>query len=127
MAKVTYYSGALDRLLIQEGGPIGQYLKRKGNEILVSARARVGVRTGALRASLHMRHMRDSRGQQIWIGSNLKYALAHHEGTKPHVITPKSGKMLRFVSRGTVVYAHAVNHPGTKANKYLADALRDKL
>ena len=127
MAKVTYYSGALDRLLIQEDGSVGQYLKRKGNEILVSARARVGVRTGALRASLHMRHMRDSRGQQIWIGSNLKYALAHHEGTKPHVITPKSGKMLRFVSRGTVVYAHAVNHPGTKANKYLADALRDKL
>jgi hypothetical protein len=127
MAKVTYYSGALDRLLNQEGGPVGQYLKDKGNEILVSARARVGVRTGALRASLHMRHMRDPRGQRIWIGSDLNYALAHHEGTKPHVITPKSGKMLRFVSRGTVVYAHAVNHPGTKANKYLADALRDKL
>ena len=127
MAKVTYYSGALDRLLNQEGGPVGQYLKDKGNEILVSARARVGVRTGALRASLHMRHMRDPRGQRIWIGSDLNYALAHHEGTKPHVITPKSGKMLRFVSRGTVVYAHAVNHPGTKANRYLADALRDKL
>ena len=127
MAKVIYYPGALDRLLNQEGSPVGQYLKRKGNEILVSARARVGVRTGALRASLHMRHMRDPRGQRIWIGSDLNYALAHHEGTKPHVITPKSGKMLRFVSRGTVVYAHAVNHPGTKANKYLADALRDKL
>jgi hypothetical protein len=127
MAKVIYYPGALDRLLNQENGPVGKYLKRKGNEILVSARARVGVRTGALRASLHMRHMRDPRGQRIWIGSDLNYALAHHEGTKPHVITPKSGKMLRFVSRGTVVYAHAVNHPGTKANKYLADALRDKL
>lgn len=127
MAKVIYYPGALDRLLNQEGGAVGQYLKRKGNEILISARARVGVRTGALRASLHMRHMRDPRGQRIWIGSDLNYALAHHEGTKPHVITPKSGKMLRFVSRGTVVYAHAVNHPGTKANKYLADALRDKL
>jgi hypothetical protein len=57
----------------------------------------------------------------------LNYALAHHEGTAPHVIRPKSGKMLRFVSRGQVVYAHVVNHPGTKANKYLADALRDKL
>jgi hypothetical protein len=127
MAKVIYYSGALDTLLNKTGGPVGQYLKRKGNEILISARARVGVRTGALRASLHMRHMRDPRGQQVWIGSSLKYALAHHEGTKPHVITPKSGKMLRFVSRGQVVYAHSVNHPGTKANRYLADALRDKL
>jgi hypothetical protein len=127
MAKVIYYGGALDALLNQERGPVGQYLRNKGNEILTSARARVGVRTGALRASLHMRHMRDPRGQQLWIGSKLNYALAHHEGTKPHVITPKSGKMLRFVSRGQVVYAHAVNHPGTKANKYLADALRDKL
>jgi hypothetical protein len=127
MAKVIYYGGALDTLLNKKGGPVGQYLKLKGNEILISARARVGVRTGALRASLHMRHMRDPRGQQVWIGSSLKYALAHHEGTKPHVITPKSGKMLRFVSRGQVVYAHSVNHPGTKANRYLADALRDKL
>lgn len=127
MAKVIYYGGALDLLLNQEGGSVGRFLKEKGNEILTSARARVGVRTGALRASLHMRHMRDPRGQQLWIGSKLNYALAHHEGTKPHVITPKSGKMLRFVSRGQVVYAHSVNHPGTKANKYLADALRDKL
>jgi hypothetical protein len=127
MAKVIYYGGALDTLLNKKGGPVGQYLKLKGNEILISARARVGVRTGALRASLHMRHMRDPRGQQVWIGSSLKYALAHHEGKKPHVITPKSGMMLRFVSRGQVVYAHSVNHPGTKANRYLADALRDKL
>ena len=127
MAKVIYYPEALNRLLKHQDGAVGQYLKRKGNEILISARSKVGVRTGALRASLHMRHMRDPRGQQIWIGSKLNYALAHHEGTKPHVITPKSGKMLRFVSRGQVVYAHSVNHPRTKANKYLADALRDKL
>lgn len=127
MARVIYYPQALDRLLNHRDGAVGQYLKSKGNEILISARSRVGVRTGALRASLHMRHMRDPRGQQLWIGSKLNYALAHHEGTKPHVITPKSAKMLRFVSRGQIVYAHSVNHPGTKANKYLADALRDKL
>ena len=127
MPNVIFYPSALDRLLNSRSGAVGIYLKGKGNEILTSARARVGVRTGALRASLHMRHMRDPRGQQLWIGSELNYALAHHEGTKPHVIRPKSGKMLRFVSRGQVVYAHVVNHPGTKANKYLADALRDKL
>ena len=127
MTKVVFYDVVLNDLLKDPSGAVGRYLKNKGNEILTSARARVGVRTGALRASLHMRHMRDPRGQQLWIGSQLNYALAHHEGTKPHVITPKSGKMLRFVSRGQVVYAHSVNHPGTKANRYLADALRDKL
>jgi hypothetical protein len=127
MTKVVFYDVVLKDFLNDPSGSVGRYLKRKGNEILISARARVGVRTGALRASLHMRHMRDPRGQQIWVGSKLNYALAHHEGTKPRVITPKSGKMLRFVSRGQVVYAHSVNHPGTKANRYLADALRDKL
>jgi hypothetical protein len=127
MTKVVFYDVVLNDFLKDPSGAVGRYLKNKGNEILTSARARVGVRTGALRASLHMRHMRDPRGQQIWVGSKLNYALAHHEGTKPRVITPKSGKMLRFVSRGQVVYAHSVNHPGTKANRYLADALRDKL
>jgi hypothetical protein len=127
MTRVVFYDVVLNDLLKDPSGAVGRYLKNKGNEILTSARARVGVRTGALRASLHMRHMRDPRGQQIWVGSKLNYALAHHEGTKPRVITPKSGKMLRFVSRGQVVYAHSVNHPGTKANRYLADALRDKL
>ena len=127
MTRVIFYDVVLNDLLKDPSGAVGRYLKNKGNEILTSARARVGVRTGALRASLHMRHMRDPRGQQIWVGSKLNYALAHHEGTKPRVITPNSGKMLRFVSRGQVVYAHSVNHPGTKANRYLADALRDKL
>lgn len=125
--KINWYEGAVDRLLNQPGGEVGKYLKVKGNEILTSARSRVGVRTGRLRASLHMRHLRDARGQYLWIGSDVSYALDHHEGTRPHMIVPKTGKTLRFVSKGRVVYAHAVRHPGTKANRYLADALRDKL
>lgn len=127
MAKVIYYRGPFDKLLFQKDGDVGQYLIAKGNDILTSARARVGVRTGALRDSLHMRHMRDPRGQRLWIGSELHYALLHHEGTKPHVTIPKGAKILRFASKGAIVYAQAVNHPGTEANRYLADALRDKL
>jgi hypothetical protein len=125
--KINWFEGPLDRLLNQPGGEVGQYLQKKGNEILASARTRVGVRTGRLRASLHMRHMRDARGQYLWIGSEESYALDHHEGTRPHVITPKTGKVLRFVSRGRIVYAHSVNHPGTRANRYLSDALKDKI
>lgn len=124
---INWYEAPLDRLLNQPGGDVGKYLAIKGNEILASARTRVGVRTGRLRASLHMRHLRDARGQYLWIGSDVSYALDHHEGTKPHVITPKTGKVLRFVSRGRIVYAHSVNHPGTRANRYLSDALKDKI
>jgi hypothetical protein len=127
VTKVKYYPGALENLLNSPTGEVGRYLKSKGNEILTVARAMVGVRTGKLRSSLHMRHMRDARGQYVWVGSKLDYALAHHEGTAPRTITPKSGKVLRFVSRGQVVYAHSVQHPGTRANRYLTKALQAKI
>jgi hypothetical protein len=127
MAKVKFYNSVLDNFLNNPNGEVGRFLNDKGNEIITVARAMVGVRTGNLRSSIHMRHMRDPRGQRIWVGSTLDYALAHHEGTSPRTITPKSGKMLRFVSRGQVVYAHAVQHPGSKANRYLSDALKAKI
>jgi hypothetical protein len=124
MTKVVFRDAALDRFLNAPGGEVGEYLRKKGNQITVLAKSYVGVRTGALRSSIHMRHARDTRGQYVMIGSPLKHARMHHEGTKPHMIYPNKAKKLRFVSRGQVVYASAVRHPGTKANKYLVKALR---
>lgn len=127
MARVKFYNSVLDNLLNDPNGEVGRWLKGKGREIQNLAKTKVGVRTGKLRNSLHMRHMRESRGQYVWIGSTLDYALAHHEGTAPRTIVPKSGKVLRFVSRGQIVYAHSVQHPGTKANRYLSEALKAKI
>lgn len=127
MARVKFYNSVLDNFLNNPNGEVGNWLKGKGREIQNLAKAKVGVRTGKLRNSLHMRHMRESRGQYVWVGSTLDYALAHHEGTAPRKIVPKSGKMLRFVSRGKLVYAHSVQHPGTKANRYLSEALKAKI
>lgn len=124
MAIVNIRKAELDFLLNNPSGSVGRYLARKGSMITVAARAQVGVRTGALRASIHMRHLRDSRGQFVRIGSSLNYALLHHEGTKPHLITPNRAQVLRFVKGSRVVYAHAVMHPGTKPNKFLTDNLR---
>jgi hypothetical protein len=91
---------------------------------MAAAKAQVGVRTGALRSSIHMRHLRDSRGQYVKIGSNLDYALLHHQGSKPHVIRPDRAKVLRFVRGSRVIFATSVMHPGTKANRYLSDNLK---
>lgn len=124
MAVVNIRKAELDFLLNNPSGSVGRYLARKGRMVAVAARAQVGVRTGALRASIHMRHLRDSRGQFVRIGSALNYALMHHEGTKPHLITPNRAQVLRFVKGSRVVYAHAVMHPGTKPNKFLTDNLR---
>jgi len=124
MSYVVIRKAELDFLLNNPSGAVGRYLAKKGRIITAAAKAQVGVRTGALRASIHMRHLRDSRGQFVKIGSALNYALMHHEGTKPHVIAAKRAPVLRFVNRGRVIYAHAVMHPGTKPNRYLTDNLR---
>lgn len=105
-------------------GQVGRWLRIRGSRFLAAAKSQVGVRTGALRSSLHMRHFRDPRGQYLKIGSSLPYALLHHEGTRPHLILPKKRQVLRFYSKGTIVMTHMVRHPGTRPNRYLTDNLK---
>jgi hypothetical protein len=72
-----------------------------------------------------MRHFADPRGQYVKIGSPLSYALLHHEGTRPHLIRPNPpNRVLRFVSKGTLVMTGLVRHPGTRPNRYLTDSLK---
>jgi len=124
MATVVFRKAELDFMLNSPEGDVGKYLAKKGRLIMAAAKAQVGVRTGALRSSIHMRHLRDSRGQYVKIGSNLDYALLHHQGTKPHVIRPDRAKVLRFVRGSRIIYTTSVMHPGTKANRYLSDNLK---
>jgi hypothetical protein len=124
MPKVIFRNAAMDKLLISPSGDVGKYLSKKGRLIESAAKRQVGVSTGALRSSIHMRHFSDPRGQYVKIGSPLKYAKMHHEGTKPHLIRPNTAHMLRFVSKGQIVFAHMVRHPGTPANRYLTDNMR---
>lgn len=122
--RVVLYPQAMHRLVRSKTGPVGRDLHKRGMKVLLGAKAQVGVSTGKLKASINMEHGIDVRGQYVKIGSNLRYALAHHQGTRPHVITPQRAEMLRFSSRGRIVYARSVMHPGTKPNKYLTDNLR---
>jgi hypothetical protein len=124
MAKLVFREPAMDKLLLSPSGDVGKYLAKKGRLIEAGAKRQVGVQTGALRASIHMRHFSDPRGQYVKIGSSLNYARMHHEGTKPHLIRPNTAHMLRFYSKGQIVFAHMVRHPGTPANRYLTDNMR---
>jgi hypothetical protein len=124
MAKVVFYDSVLDNLLNSPRGEVGRYLKGKGDDIIDLAQKQVGVRTSKLKNSIaHKRHFKDSRGQQMWIGSSVRYALVHHEGRGPQTIVPRSAKVLRFVSKGQIIFADKVVQKGTKANKYLSDPL----
>lgn len=120
---VILYPGAMDELLKQPQGDVGKYLRTRARWIVAAAKAQVGVETGRLKASIHYTHMRDGRGQYMWIGSNEPHALMHHEGTKPHEIIPRTAPILRFTSGSRVVYTRHVDHPGTHPNKYLSDQL----
>jgi hypothetical protein len=123
-SRVILYENKMFELLDSPRGTVGKDLSRRGRLVEAAAKRQVGIRTGALRSSIHMRHLADPRGQYVRIGSDLNYALMHHEGTKRHLILPSRSPMLSFSKRGKLILAHSVNHPGTKANKYLSDNLR---
>lgn len=56
------------------------------------------------------------------IFTNVEYAEAVQEGTKPHVIEA-SGRALAFESNGQMVIVKRVNHPGTAPNPYITRSL----
>lgn len=120
---LKWYKPELDYLLNNPSGPVGRSLGKRGNRVAVAARRQVGVNTGALKRSISVSHKRDVRGQFVKVGSPLNYALMHHEGTKPHIITPNRSQYLVFNKGSRVIYATSVRHPGTKPNRYLTDNL----
>jgi hypothetical protein len=121
---INIYDDVLDYELNQPGGMVGRRMHLIAQRMELGAKAQVGVRTGALRASIHSRQERWARGQLVEVSAEMSYAYMHHEGTAPHLITGHGGRNLRFMSRGKVVYTKVVHHPGTRSNKFLSDQLR---
>jgi hypothetical protein len=121
------YDEKLRLYLNTNSGDLWKWLELRGNIAVAGAKAQVGVRTGALRNSIHKRHLGNATGQYLWIGSNLPYAYLHHEGTLPHIIKPSPGratKPLVFRKGTVIVHTSIVRHPGTKPNPYLRNQLR---
>lgn len=54
--------------------------------------------------------------------NEVSYAGYVHEGTRPHVIKPKSTKSLKFKVGGATVFAKKVNHPGYKGDPWIERA-----
>lgn len=116
---------ALQRILVSEEGPVMRDMAVRATRVQGGAVHQAGKKTGKLSQSIVKRYVLDSKGPAIWIGSEQPHALLHHEGTRPHVILPKKGAVLVFVSKqGQTVFSRRVNHPGTKPNRYLVDNLQ---
>lgn len=61
--------------------------------------------------------------QQVSVGSASPVAGFIEHGTRPHVIRARNARALRWEGSGGTRYAKSVNHPGTKANPVLGNAL----
>ena len=124
VTKVFLYKPTIRRILNTPSGKLWWALERRGNAIVRDAKRQVGVQTGALRSSIHMRHTGNATGQYLWIGSKKNYAYVHHEGSRAHTITANNSPVLVFRSGARVIKTPSVNHPGTRANKYLSTPMR---
>ena len=120
---VKFYPN-FNHMLNGAGGMVDNDMRRRALTVQSAARRQVGDRTGVLRKSIHSRRSRDSFGPYWYVGSTVSYAYMHHEGTRMHLIVPRGGGgKLKFVSKGGLVFATSVVHPGTKPNRYLKDNL----
>jgi hypothetical protein len=128
LTNLVLYKPILNFELRNMYGTVGRYIRKVGHRVARGARAQVGVKTGALKASIRMRSIRHAGETAVKIGGYTNYALLHHEGTKPHVITPnKPGGQLVFMKGTRLIRTPMVMHPGTKPNKYLTRQLRPSI
>lgn len=82
-------------------------------------------RTGGLQKATRARVVRLASGTVLKLTNNAKHAAAIDGGAKPHIISPKRGKFLRFVGRnGQAVFRRSVKHPGNRPYKFLYRATR---
>lgn len=116
----------IERLLRLQGGPVYRNMERRVRRVEAEAIRRApGSMKQGIRVSIQQQPDGDFRGV---IKSTHPASIYVLNGTRPHQIFPRRpGGVLRFMVGGQVVYARFVNHPGTKANPFLQEALRAAL
>lgn len=101
-------------------------LDESARRVLNRAKVLAPVDTGRLRASIRIESRRTFTLRTVYtIGSDVFYAPYVNDGTRPHLIRPKTKQALKFTIGGRTVFAKVVHHPGTRANPFLDRALRE--
>lgn len=139
---LTELAGLLEKLkLIPQGEAVRQALLDGAGLITTAARANAPIAAypthyrgrmiapGGLRKSLMAAPGKSYKNFLQAYAFTLRRMAPHAHlvefGTKPHVITPKKGKMLRF-GRGLNIFAKKVNHPGSRENPFFRKAIRSQ-
>ena len=123
MARVRLDRAQLNRTLTNASR---RELREAGRQVVNRARVLAPVRTGRLRSSIRADPPRifSLRGS-LTVGSDLEYAAAVNDGSRPHIIRPRTKQVLKFQVGGQTVFAKVVHHPGTKGVHFLDRALRE--
>lgn len=111
---------AIRDLLTGADGPVYKDLVRRCVKVTAAAKRGCPVDKGRLRASIRFEI---KLGPVGYVGTDVNYAAAVHNGTKAHDIYPKSASVLAFDVGGQTVFAAFVHHPGTKGVPFLTRAL----
>lgn len=113
--------------LHQPGGMVDVWTQDQAQSVARVARRLAPTRTGRLRNSIVARRARDISGRFISgyeVTATAPYSAFVHQGTRPHTILPRRASVLRFNVGGAVVFTRRVNHPGTRPQPFLTDAVR---
>ena len=97
---------------------ISEAINSASGIVYAQMRNQAPVDTGMLRENIY-RNVQPYRAE---IGPDLTvtpYALYVHEGTEPYVITPTTGRAMRWEDEEGVHYASIVQHPGLEANPFV--------
>lgn len=123
MAQV--FDTELDLFLHSPRGPIYRWLLSRTIQITTLAKGRAGKEDGRLSRSIRYSIERVPLGLEATVVAPVDYAYFHHEGTRPHIITPgPRHRFLRFRgAAGVQVFAEKVRHPGTRPNKFLTEPM----
>jgi hypothetical protein len=126
-AEVRIDASRLERMLRLPGGPGARLLRRRADR--VAARARVlGARHGSMGRFVQDPVVSGSgRGLTAVIECTHPATRFVLFGTRPHLIRPRRARALRFEVEGQQVFAQLVRHPGTRADNFMEQALRDVL
>lgn len=97
-------------------------LVKAANVVRQEARKRAPVRTGRLKRGVRTKVTvrRDGLAvAQIYPGRSARHGLFAERGTQPHVIRPRTAKVL---ADGRTVYGRTVQHPGQPARPWMKPA-----
>lgn len=120
---------AMRAVLRGPGGPVVKAMRELEVDAYRQARLvtaeRLNRRTGAYENAFDAELRDTPLGPRMRLSNDDRKAQWLELGTRPHPITPRAPRRyLRFMSRGRVVYARRVMHPGTRPYRILDTALR---